>query len=131
VKAVKQAETYWNLLCKVQASGIKLTKIDDEIYSHMLEEFPELRDAERVIKVDEDEMKSAKNKPRWRKFMMAYENLVEDYNFGTLLRRNCRGEYSEANTMFVPRMQFYAIEIYRNKLGLNDWVKEKSDAGQL
>lgn len=118
-------------MCKIQASGIKLTKIDDEIYSHMLEEFPELRDAERVIRVDEDEMKSAKNKPRWRKFMMAYENLVEDYNFGTLLRRNCRGEYSEANTMFVPRMQFYAIEIYRNKLGLNDWVKEKSDAGEL
>ncbi len=28
----------------------------------------------------------------------------------------------------VPRMQFYAIEIARNKNGLNDWIYEKNNA---
>lgn len=27
-------------------------------------------------------------------------------------------------TIIVPRMQFYAIEIARNRNGLNDWVYE-------
>lgn len=128
---MKHAETYWNLIAKIPASSLNLTKIDDEIHHHLLESFPEFRNPEKVISVDEDEMKSNQNKPRWREFMEAYENKVEDYNFGTLLRRNCRGEYSEQNTMFVPRMQFYAIEIYRNKIGINDWVKEKNDKGEL
>lgn len=126
VKAVNQAQTYWGLLEKIPGSKLRLTKLDDEIYEHLLTEFPELKDATKAVKVDEDEMKSAKNKPRWRKFMNAYENIVDDYNFGTLLRTNCMGEYSELNTIFVPRMQFYAFEIYRNKAGLNDWVHEKA-----
>lgn len=28
----------------------------------------------------------------------------------------------------VPRMQFYAIEIARNRAGLNDWIYEKAQA---
>lgn len=28
----------------------------------------------------------------------------------------------------VPRMQFYAVEIARNKSGLNDWIFEKAQA---
>lgn len=28
----------------------------------------------------------------------------------------------------VPRMQFYAIEIARNRKGLNDWVYEQNQA---
>lgn len=28
--------------------------------------------------------------------------------------------------IIVPRMQFYAIEIARNRQGLNDWVFEKN-----
>jgi hypothetical protein len=29
----------------------------------------------------------------------------------------------------VPRMQFYAIEIARNRNGLNDWICEKEKTG--
>lgn len=28
----------------------------------------------------------------------------------------------------VPRMQFYAVEIARNRKGLNDWIYEKAQA---
>jgi hypothetical protein len=45
---------------------------------------------------------------------------VADYNFGTLIRTNSMEDYTEKNTMFITRIQFYAIEICRNRLGLND-----------
>ncbi|ANB11769.1 hypothetical protein AWJ20_4591 [Sugiyamaella lignohabitans] len=119
-------ETYWNLLEKVPASSLRLTKIDDEIYEHLLKDFPEFENTEYGLIINEDEMKSVTGKARWRKFMNTYENTVDDFNFGTLLRTNSKGEYSEENTIFVPRMQFYAVEIFRNKRGLNDWVKENA-----
>lgn len=31
-------------------------------------------------------------------------------------------------TPVVPRMQFYAVEIARNRKGLNDWIYEKAQA---
>lgn len=31
---------------------------------------------------------------------MKYEKRVSDYNFGTLLRKNVDGDYTEENTMF-------------------------------
>ena len=48
-----------------------------------------------------------------------FEYHVEDYNFGTLLRLDCKDGYSEANTTLVPRVQFLAIEVARNRQGLN------------
>jgi len=123
VTAVKHMITYWGLLENIKGSELRLTKIDDDIYEHLKEDFPEF-DPEATI--DEDEMKSKDGKERWRKFMMAYEKKVDDYNFGTIVRRNPRTEYGNDETMFVPRMQFYAIEIARNRSGLNDWIfKEK------
>merc|ERR1711977_356821 len=77
-------------------------------------------------RIDEDEMKSKTGKERWRKFLMTYEKKVDDYNFGTMLRADAKGEYGEKETIFVPRMQFYAIEIARNRNGLNDWIFEKA-----
>lgn len=47
------------------------------------------------------------------------ENNVEDFNFATLLRLNSHQDYNEANTIVVPRAQFLAIEITRNRNGLN------------
>ena len=31
----------------------------------------------------------------------------------------------EKETIFAMRMQFYAIEIVRNRAGLNDWIYEQ------
>ncbi|CCC14171.1 unnamed protein product [Sordaria macrospora k-hell] len=59
--------------------------------------------------------------------MMVYDKKIDDYNFGTLLRASPKTEYGEKETIFVPRMQFYAVEIARNRAGLNDWVYEEAE----
>ncbi|KAJ6625071.1 DUF757-domain-containing protein [Mycena sp. CBHHK59/15] len=130
VKAVEQAQTYWNLLEKVAPRELRLTKLDDEIYEDTLTTFPELaEDAHaKLVKLDEEWMKSAEGKERWRKFIESYKKKIKDYNFGSLIRTDSRQEYGESNTIFVTRIQFYAIEIARNRLGLNDAAHELAKA---
>jgi hypothetical protein len=89
--------TYWSILEKRRGSKLRLTKIDDEIYEHFRRDFPEI-DVSQTI--DEDAMKSKEGKERWRKFIMAYEKRVDDYNFGTMLRSNPKFEYGERETIF-------------------------------
>ncbi|KAK3629492.1 hypothetical protein LTR56_006462 [Elasticomyces elasticus] len=123
VKVVEHMGTYWSILEKMPGSKLRLTKYDDEILEHFHKEFP---DFDLKATINEDEMKSKEGKERWREFINAYENKVEDYNFGTMLRANPTWEYGEKETIFAVRMQFYAIEIARNREGLNDWIYEKS-----
>ncbi|KAL6712576.1 hypothetical protein ACN47E_000453 [Coniothyrium glycines] len=123
VKAVQHMETYWNILEKIPGSKLRLTKFDDAIYEHLLKEFPEF---DAAATLNEDEMKSKEGKERWRKFISEYEKTVEDYNFGTLLRASPKTEYEQEGTIFAVRMQFYAVEIARNRQGLNDWIYEKA-----
>ncbi|NXR65589.1 PBDC1 protein, partial [Rhadina sibilatrix] len=59
---------------------------------------------------------------KWRPFCLRFEGLVEDFNFGTLLRLDSRRDYSEENTILAPRIQFLAIEIARNREGCNQQV---------
>jgi hypothetical protein len=47
-----------------------------------------------------------------------------DYNFGSLLRLNAAVDYSDANTAIVPRIQFLAIEIARNREGYNNHINK-------
>lgn len=70
--------------------------------AHLYEVFP---DFDPSVEIDEDAMKSKEGKEKWRNFMMKYEKTVDDYNFGTLLRRRPDVEYEEKTTMFAPRMQ--------------------------
>ncbi|KAK1225739.1 hypothetical protein PQX77_011300 [Marasmius sp. AFHP31] len=130
VRAVEQAQTYWNLLEKVAPRDLKLTKLDDEIYEDTMATFPELAEPphEKLTKLDEDWMKSPEGKEKWREFINRYEKKVQDYNFGSLIRTDAREEYGERNTIFVTRIQFYAIEISRNRLGLNDKAHEIAKA---
>ncbi|KAI3406891.1 YPL225W [Candida oxycetoniae] len=123
VKAVQQAETYWSLLEKVQGSKLKLTKHDDQIYEQLLDDFPEFKDKATAAVISEEEMKSPQGKTKWREFCEKFKDL-EDYNFGTLLRLKADDEYGQDTTIFAVRIQFYAIEIARNKYGLNDWIYE-------
>ncbi|KAL8736317.1 MAG: hypothetical protein Q9181_002495 [Wetmoreana brouardii] len=123
VKAVQHMTTYWAILEKMKGSQLRLTKMDDDIYEHFKRDFPEFDPTETI---DEDKMKSKEGKERWRNFMMAYEKKIDDYNFGTMLRSNPKFEYGEKETIFAMRMQFYAIEIARNRQGLNDWVYEQA-----
>ncbi|ODV81118.1 DUF757-domain-containing protein [Suhomyces tanzawaensis NRRL Y-17324] len=124
VKAVMQAETYWGLLEKIPGSKLKLTQHDDEIFETLLTDFPEFKDPAVAARVDESQMKSVAGKAKWRTFCEKFDE-IEDYNFGTLLRVNANDEYSQDGTIFVVRIQFYAIEIARNRYGLNDWAAKK------
>ncbi|KAL1588005.1 hypothetical protein WHR41_03198 [Cladosporium halotolerans] len=123
VKVVQHMTTYWSILEKMPGSKLRLTKIDDDIHEHFLKEFP---DYDLKATINEDEMKSKQGKERWRNFINTYEGKVDDYNFGTMLRANPAWEYGEKETIFAVRMQFYAIEIARNRAGLNDWIHEKA-----
>ncbi|KAF7553938.1 hypothetical protein G7Z17_g3264 [Cylindrodendrum hubeiense] len=125
VKVVQHMQTYWSILEMVKGSTLRLTKIDDDIYEHLKTDIPEF---DAAATINEDEMKSKQGKDKWRKFMMAYEKKVDDYNFGTMVRNSAKSEYEENTTIFVPRMQFYAVEIARNRLGLNDWIYEQAQA---
>ncbi|EKG15410.1 hypothetical protein MPH_07382 [Macrophomina phaseolina MS6] len=124
VKVVQHMTTYWSILERMRGSKLRLTKIDDEIYEHFKKEFP---DFDPAATINEDEMKSKAGKERWRNFIMAYEKRVDDYNFGTMLRASPTTEYGEKETIFAVRMQFYAVEIARNRAGLNDWIYEKAN----
>ncbi|KNZ54528.1 hypothetical protein VP01_2924g3 [Puccinia sorghi] len=126
VRCIEQAETYWNLLGAIPPSKMKLTKHDDEILKEFQAAFPEMSSNKdgKLQKIDEGMLKSPEGKESWRKYIKLFENTVADYNFGTLIRTNSREDYTEKNTMFITRIQFYAIEICRNRLGLNDRAHE-------
>ncbi|KAF8523740.1 DUF757-domain-containing protein [Hysterangium stoloniferum] len=128
VVAVEQAQTYWNLIASVKPRELRLTKLDDEIFEHLSTAFPELVEApyDNLIKLDEEMMKNEQGKERWRVFINKYEKTVKDFNFGSLIRVDAKDEYAQHNSIFVTRMQFYAIEIARNRLGLNDEIHEKA-----
>ena len=91
----------------------------------MKQEFPEIFEEpyEKIVKLDEDWMKSKEGKERWRKFIescatsfplagypviprpclyatCSYKDSVKDYNFGSLIRTDAQDEYSETNTIF-------------------------------
>ncbi|KAF7597286.1 polysaccharide biosynthesis domain containing protein 1 [Aspergillus hancockii] len=123
VKAVEHLMTYWSILEKIRGSQLRLTKMDDEIYESFMKEFP---DFDPAATLNEDDMKSKAGKEKWRNWMNQYEKTISDFNFGTMLRSNPKFEYEQETTIFAVRMQFYAVEIARNRAGLNDWIYERS-----
>ena len=97
VKVVQHMSTYWSILEKVKGSSLRLTKIDQEIYDHLMETFP---DFDPAATINEDDMKSKAGKDKWRPFMMSYEKKIDDYNFGTMVRNSAKVEYDEDTTIF-------------------------------
>jgi len=95
----------------VDPKALRLTKMDDQLYKHFRETFPDLN----VASVTEEQLKSADAKEFWRSFCEIYKETVEDYNYATLIRLNSAKEYCESNSMIVPRVQFLAIELARNR----------------
>jgi len=118
----EHADVYWNLLCAVDPALLKLSgsrESDDTIYKDFKESFPGLT----VVKFVEDDLKSDKAKVAWREFCERYKEM-EDYNQGTLLRLDSGQEYSEANTTISVKIQFWAVEIARNREGHNSHVRK-------
>nr|CAG4645916.1 EOG090X0HAI [Lynceus sp. MCZ IZ 141354] len=119
MKAFDHAAVYFNLLCSIDPKNLKLTKHDDKIYSDFRDLFPTFD----IALLNEDEMKSSEGKEKWRPFCDSFKDILEDFNVGTLLRVDCTKDYSEENSCIVPRVQFWAIEIARNREGYNDKLR--------
>ncbi|EDW95029.1 protein PBDC1 [Drosophila yakuba] len=119
-KALEHAEVHFNLITSIHPSQLKLTPYDDQIYATFRQDFPDLQ----VGRLTDDILKSATEKLRWRQFAEKF-NKMDDYSYGTLMRADASKEFSPDNSIFVFRVQFLAIEIARNREGLNDEVYEK------
>lgn len=115
IKAYEHAEIYFNLISSLDCSDLKFTNHDDEIYRKFKIEMKDLK----IDILSPDDLKSEKSKAVWRPFCESFKGVVDDYNFGTLLRIDTTKELSDDNTILVPRIQFWAIEIARNREGLN------------
>ncbi|WFD32701.1 D-lactate dehydrogenase (cytochrome) [Malassezia sp. CBS 17886] len=130
VRCVEHAQTYWNLLERVLPSSLRLTKFDDEITAAFEQTFPELYANDDGIRhIDEDAMKSKEGKEKWRAFIAQFEKKIADFNFGTLIRTDASQEYTQTNTVFLTRFQFYVFEIARCRRGMNNWVYEDARKG--
>ncbi|VEN54812.1 unnamed protein product [Callosobruchus maculatus] len=121
IKAYEHAEIHFNLLCSVDPQSLKLTPLDDLIYKVFREEFPDLK----IDILREDDLKNPKAKEKWRPFCEQFKDIIEDYSFGTLLRIDASEDYSDKNSILVTRIQFFAIEIARNREGINNILRNK------
>lgn len=73
----EQAEAYFNLITKMKPSTLKrLTKWDDEIMEAFEKHFPDYQSDEKLRVLNEDEMKNATGKRRWREFMMPFAEKI-------------------------------------------------------
>lgn len=118
MRAMQHAEVYYKPISSVDPQFLKLTKVDDQIYSEFWQNFEKLR----VDVLDPKEFKSVSGKEKWRPFCLKFDGVIEDFNYGTLLRLDCSQGYTEENTIFAPRIQFLAIEIAGNQEGHNKAV---------
>ena len=76
-----------------------------------------------VVRDEVADLKSTESKAKWREFCEAFKH-VEDYNFATLLRLDASLDYEENNTVIATKVQFYAIELARNREGHNDQIRK-------
>uniref|UniRef100_H2Z069 Polysaccharide biosynthesis domain-containing protein n=1 Tax=Ciona savignyi TaxID=51511 RepID=H2Z069_CIOSA len=114
MKASDEAEMHYNLITSVDPSQLQLSKEDQLIYTQFRKSFPELD----IGNLQEADLKSPSAKENWRKFCRKFDGVIDDFNYGTLLRLDPLIEYAESNTVFATRIQFLAVEIARNKEGL-------------
>ncbi|KGG52036.1 hypothetical protein DI09_21p80 [Mitosporidium daphniae] len=112
VKAMQHAEVYFKLINNTNPSTLRLTRIDDELYSDFRSHFP---DMDVDLLTPEVINATPAIKEKWRNFLMPYQHRIANFNFGTLLRLSAAHDYTEKNTT-----QFYAIEVARNREGINE-----------
>ena len=108
------------LLSSIDPKVLRLTKLDDQIYEEFKRCFSKLA----IDILVEDDLKSKESKEVWRGFCENYKETVQDYNLGTLIRLDSSKEYNAENSCVVPRVQFLAIELARNREGVNDSIRQ-------
>lgn len=110
----------FQLICSVDPKLLKLTPYDEQIYQIFREDFPNFN----VGKVNDADIKSPVAKTKWRSFIEKF-NKLEDYSYGTLMRADASQDFGQHNSILVVRIQFWAIEIARNREGYNDQIRYK------
>lgn len=108
------------LLCSIPPNLLKLTPFDDQIYQTFREDFPDFN----VALVHEEDIKTPESKAKWREFITKFDKL-EDFSYGTLMRSDASLDFGPHNSVLVVRVQFLAIEIARNREGVNDGIRGK------
>ncbi|XP_071828150.1 protein PBDC1-like isoform X2 [Apostichopus japonicus] len=125
VQTMHHCETYMNLISSVDSRILKLSDRDDLILEDFCKDFPNFE----ISLVKEDHLKKPSAKVKWRTFCNRYKEEIKDFNQGLLIRLDCKKDYSEENTILVTKIQFLAIEIARNREGLNlhFWKTKRKD----
>eukprot|EP00731_Ephydatia_muelleri_P021095 Em0013g822a len=114
VKAMKYAENAFQVATD-QRLYVTSSHEDDELFEEFEKAFKDLK----IDVINTEDIKCEGAKEAWRDFCNKFEDKVKSFNFGTLLRMDSSKDYSAENTVLVPRAQFLAIEVARNKKGLN------------
>ena len=123
-KASRYAEVHMKLLTYVDPASVKLTRFDDYIHRLFLRYFKNVN----IEAINEHDFKSEHSKTLWRPFCEHFKSVIDEFNFGTLLRKDCKKDYTEDNCFLVTRIQFFAVEIARNRKGLNKFHLAKETA---
>ncbi|CAJ0586394.1 unnamed protein product, partial [Mesorhabditis spiculigera] len=118
-KAYERAGVHMNLLMSCKTDGLRLHREHDEVYQAFRAGWPDLD----VQAITEDDLKSEDAKNRWREFCDKFKE-VDDFNLGTLLRKDAGQAYTENNCIIAPKIIFLAIEGARNREGINERNKE-------
>lgn len=120
IKAVEHMQIYFNLISAMAPKLLRLTPKDDLIYEEFRKEFKDFD----VNILQMDAIKTETAKAKWRPFCNKFEEEVEDFNYATMIRVDSSKDYCEDNSLVVPRIQFLAIEVARNREGFNDAIRE-------
>ncbi|CAG0893918.1 unnamed protein product, partial [Darwinula stevensoni] len=117
MRAIDHSVIHFNILCSIAPAHQRLSSQDDVVCDKFREKFSNLQ----VDFISDDILKHDSAKGEWRGFCDGFKEIIEDI-FATLLRLDSSGEYTEENTIFVPCIQFLAIEVARNREGWNHMV---------
>ncbi|VDK77825.1 unnamed protein product [Onchocerca ochengi] len=112
VEAAERANIHMSLLLTCNTKELTMHKKFNVIYDKFREIFPNMN------------VEKGENKQQWFIFCEHFKEEIEDYNLATIMRIRANGAYSEENTIIVPKIIFLAVEIARNKEGLNESHKE-------
>lgn len=122
---------HWKMLTSAsEAKELVLTDDrmeDDRLYREFRAAFGGMD----VRRTDAKTLKHSRVQETWRAFMMSQDGRMEEFNMISLLRIDPALGYDDENTLLVPRVQFLAIEIARNREGVNDCAKLKEHAALM